>query len=92
MFGVVTLTRHRAFDLEKRQHLFATNVLKPLAPREVGIFGMGAVSDVGVDLQAAEEELEKEWSKKAQHGAPHGTTIADFKGDGASVPGREQVF
>ncbi len=55
---------HRAFDLEKRQHLFANGILKPLKRDQVGIFGMGSVSDAGVDIQAAEDESEKKWSKK----------------------------
>jgi len=54
----------RAFDLEKRQHLFANGILKPLQREQVGIFGMGTVSDQGVDIQAAEEEIEKKFSRK----------------------------
>ncbi len=67
-FGVLQLkVRYdRAFDLEKRQHLFANNVLHPLKRDEAGIFGMGAVTDLGVDVKAAEEELEKKWSRKKE--------------------------
>ncbi|OCF37642.1 hypothetical protein I316_00769 [Kwoniella heveanensis BCC8398] len=53
-----------AFDLEKRQHLFANGIIKPLAPHQVGFYGMGKVDDLGVDIQRAEDELEKQWSRK----------------------------
>ncbi|KIR59133.1 hypothetical protein I314_05117 [Cryptococcus bacillisporus CA1873] len=53
-----------AFDLEKRQHLFANNIIRPLQPDQVGFYGMGRVDDLGVDIQKAEDELEKKWSQK----------------------------
>ncbi|OXB34013.1 hypothetical protein LQV05_002113 [Cryptococcus neoformans] len=53
-----------AFDLEKRQHLFANNIIQPLQPEQVGFYGMGQVDDLGVDIQKAEDELEKKWSQK----------------------------
>ncbi|AFR98428.1 hypothetical protein C343_06406 [Cryptococcus neoformans C23] len=53
-----------AFDLEKRQHLFANNIVQPLQPEQVGFYGMGRVDDLGVDIQKAEDELEKKWSQK----------------------------
>ncbi|OXC67796.1 hypothetical protein AYX13_03691 [Cryptococcus neoformans] len=53
-----------AFDLEKRQHLFANNIIQPLQPEQVGFYGMGRVDDLGVDIQKAEDELEKKWSQK----------------------------
>ncbi|KAL7419305.1 hypothetical protein Q5752_006142 [Cryptotrichosporon argae] len=53
-----------AHDLEKRQHLFSAGVLRPLAPPQVGILGMGAMSDNGLDIQAAEDALEQQWSRK----------------------------
>ena len=31
---------------------------------EAGIFGMGAVTDLGVDIRQAEEEIERKWSRK----------------------------
>lgn len=55
---------YRAFDLEKRQHLFANNIIQPLQPDQVGFYGMGRVDDLGVDIQEAEDELEKKWSQK----------------------------
>lgn len=55
---------YRAFDLEKRQHLFANNIVQPLQPEQVGFYGMGRVDDLGVDIQKAEDELEKKWSQK----------------------------
>lgn len=48
--------------MEKRQHLFSAGVIQPLKPREVGFYGMGAVSDVGVDIQTAEKEIERKFS------------------------------
>ncbi|WVN89115.1 uncharacterized protein L203_104331 [Cryptococcus depauperatus CBS 7841] len=54
-----------AFDLEKRQHLFRNNIIKPLQPQDVGFYGMGRVDDLGIDIQKAEEEIEKKkWSQK----------------------------
>jgi len=67
---------HRAFDLEKRQHLFASNVMKPLKRDEAGVFGMGAVTDLGVDLRQAEEEIEKKWSRRALHGREGDTKVS----------------
>lgn len=51
----------RAFDMEKRQHLFSAGVIPPLKPHQVGFYGMGSVSDVGVDIQAAEKEIEQKF-------------------------------
>lgn len=48
--------------MEKRQHLFSAGVIQPLQPREVGFYGMGAVSDVGVDIQTAEKEIERKFT------------------------------
>jgi len=64
--GIMAEYRDRAFDLEKRQHLFANQVLKPLKRDEAGFFGMGAVSKVGVDIHQAEEEIEMKWSRNPQ--------------------------
>jgi hypothetical protein len=52
----------RAFDMEKRQHLFSAGVIQPLKPHQVGFYGMGSVSDVGVDIQGAEKEVEQKFS------------------------------
>lgn len=52
----------RAFDMEKRQHLFSAGVIKPLEPHQVGFYGMGSVSDLGVDIQSAEKEIEQKYS------------------------------
>ena len=81
----------RAFDLEKRQHLFANHVLQPLQPDQVGIFGMGSVSDANIDIQAAEDELERKWSKKA---VSESKPIAELKGEGigSSKPGEERLL
>ena len=87
----------RAFDLEKRQHLFSNNVIPPLTRTQVGIFGMGAVTDLGVDIQAAEDELERKWSKKGEvRGSKQGTDqpSLEFKGDtiGAGEKGKERIL
>lgn len=57
------LTSGRAFDLEKRQHLFHHRVLKPLPPNMVGLWGTGSIHDVNVDIQAAEAEIERKWAE-----------------------------
>jgi len=51
-----------SFDMEKRQHLFAAGVIQPLQPHQVGFYGMGSVSDIGIDIQAAEKEIERKWA------------------------------
>jgi hypothetical protein len=48
--------------MEKRQHLFSAGVIEPLKPHQVGFYGMGSVSDVGVDIQSAEKEIERKFS------------------------------
>ncbi|ORY34271.1 hypothetical protein BCR39DRAFT_575803 [Naematelia encephala] len=53
-----------AHDLEKRQHLFSHGILSPLPPDQTGFYGMGAVTDLGVDIQQAEDQIEQKWSKK----------------------------
>ena len=55
----------RAFDMEKRQHLFSAGVIQPLQPAQVGFYGMGAVTDLGVDIQAAEKEIERKFATTA---------------------------
>ena len=57
-----------AFDLEKRQHLFAHGVIKPLAPNETGFYGSGPFNDQGVNIQKAEDEIDAKFSLK-QHAA-----------------------
>jgi hypothetical protein len=47
--------------MEKRQHLFSAGVIHPLQPKQVGFYGMGAVHDLGVDIQAAEKEIERKF-------------------------------
>jgi hypothetical protein len=61
----------RAFDMEKRQHLFSAGVIKPLQPAQVGFYGMGAVTDLGVDIQAAEKEIERKFTSTAGDGEVH---------------------
>ena len=55
----------RAFDLEKRQHLFHHAILKPLPRNMVGIWGTGSIHDVGVDIQAAEKKIEQYWADQS---------------------------
>ena len=61
----------RAFDMEKRQHLFSAGVIQPLQPAQVGFYGMGAVTDLGVDIQAAEKEIERKFTSGAGEGEVH---------------------
>lgn len=58
----------RAFDMEKRQHLFSAGVIKPLQPAQVGFYGMGAVTDLGVDIQGAEKEIERKFGSTTIEG------------------------
>lgn len=57
-------TESRAFDLEKRQHLFAKHIFPPLQPHQTGFYGSGIVTDLGVDIQKAEDEIDAEFSTK----------------------------
>lgn len=84
----------RAFDLEKRQHLFATGLIKPLQPDQVGFYGMGAINDLGVDIQAAEKEVERKWSGRSGGYDREGEPIVELKGEGlgVGVKGTEQVL
>jgi len=61
---VKILTFYRAFDLEKRQHLFAKGIFPPLLPHQTGFYGSGIVTDLGVDIQKAEDEIDAEFSAK----------------------------
>ncbi|KAK8866100.1 hypothetical protein IAR55_001251 [Kwoniella newhampshirensis] len=81
-----------AFDLEKRQHLFANNILKPLQPSQVGFYGMGRVDDLGIDIQKAEDEIDKKFSKKM--GISDADAVFEIKGAGigAGEKGREKVL
>ncbi|WVF70297.1 hypothetical protein IAT40_005086 [Kwoniella sp. CBS 6097] len=91
-----------AFDLEKRQHLFGNDIIKPLQPHQVGFYGMGTVDDLGVDIQRAEDELEMRWSQKTGkvEGSEKVVTggddvpVLEFKGAGLGVDdkGREKVL
>jgi hypothetical protein len=54
----------RAFDLEKRQHLFANHIIPPLQPHQTGFYGSGIVTDLGVDIQKAEDEIDARFSAK----------------------------
>lgn len=53
-----------AFDLEKRQHLFANNIIPPLPRGKVGFFGMGSADELELDIQGAEREIDAKWSQK----------------------------
>ncbi|WRT64340.1 uncharacterized protein IL334_001272 [Kwoniella shivajii] len=86
-----------AFDLEKRQHLFSARVIKPLLPNQVGFYGMGKVDDLGVDIQKAEDEIDKKFSKKSMESSSHNDNdqnILEIKGKGIGVAesGREKVL
>ncbi|WVR06044.1 hypothetical protein IAU60_003072 [Kwoniella sp. DSM 27419] len=83
-----------AFDMEKRQHLFGNQIIKPLPPSQVGFYGMGSVDDLGVDIQKAEDELEKQWSRKKRKEVNEDAAILEVKGAGlgAAEKGREKVL
>lgn len=83
----------RAFDLEKRQHLFANGIIKPLERHQVGFYGSGIITDVGVDIQKAEDEIDAKWSAKGQK-AGDDSAIFELKGQGigSGQPGREKLL
>ncbi|KAL1405979.1 hypothetical protein Q8F55_007662 [Vanrija albida] len=75
-----------AHDLEKRQHLFAHGVLRPLPPARVGIFGTGTPLDMTPEVRRAGAEIEKRWSAKPVF-APTAGEDGDVStpGEGAEV-------
>ncbi|WVQ77005.1 hypothetical protein IAR50_006684 [Cryptococcus sp. DSM 104548] len=89
-----------AFDMEKRQHLFEHGIIQPLQPDQVGFYGMGQVDDVGIDIQRAEDELEKKWSLKkgqededdARVARTGGGGVVSEKEAGTGVKGAKGVF
>lgn len=85
---------HRAFDLEKRQHLFANGIIKPLERNQVGFYGSGIITDVGVDIQKAEDEIDAKWSAKATKDRQGDDAILELKGEGlgSSRPTREKLL
>lgn len=83
--------------MEKRQHLFATGLIKPLQPNQVGFYGMGAINDLGVDIQAAEKQIEQTWAGVGGANGGYdgeGEPIVEIKGDGlgVGVKGSERVL
>lgn len=83
----------RAFDLEKRQHLFANGIIPKLQPGQVGFYGSGIVTDLGIDIQKAEDELEAKWSSKGAKRSGD-EPILELKGEGigSAHAGRETVL
>ena len=61
---------------------------------------MGTVTDLGVDIQAAEKEIEKKWSSTSTSttggggGVKEDTSVVEVRGEivGASRPGVEKVL
>jgi hypothetical protein len=82
---------NRAFDMEKRQHLFSAGVIQPLQPSQVGFYGMGAVTDLGVDIQAAEKEIERKFGTTTNTSDGQSFELKGA-GLGAESLGREKVF
>jgi hypothetical protein len=82
----------RAFDMEKRQHLFSAGVIQPLQPRQVGFYGMGAVTDLGVDIQAAEKEIERKFANITEEQAGGPAFELRGPGLGSESVGREKVL
>lgn len=79
--------------MEKRQHLFANGIIKPLQPHQVGFYGSGIVNDLGVDIQKAEDLIDEKFSAKpGRH--PDDTPLVEVRGEGvgASEAGREKVL
>ncbi|WWC86434.1 uncharacterized protein L201_001311 [Kwoniella dendrophila CBS 6074] len=83
-----------AFDLEKRQHLFSAGIIKPLLPNQVGFYGMGKVDDLGIDIQKAEQEIDKKFSQRKSDSGSDGKGIFEIKGKGLGVDesGREKIL
>lgn len=76
----IRLITNRAFDMEKRQHLFANRIIQPLKPDQVGFYGMGLVNDLGIDIQGAEDEIDRRFSQKG--GVEDVSPILEVKGQG----------
>lgn len=68
--------------MEKRQHLFSAGVLKPLPPHQTGFYGMGIITDVGVDIQAAEKEIDSQFSQRGEKQGSKGTGTLNLRGEG----------
>ncbi|RXK39241.1 hypothetical protein M231_03461 [Tremella mesenterica] len=81
-----------AFDLEKRQHLFSHQALQPLPPSQVGFFGSGGVSNTDLNIQAAEEEIERRWSQKPHDDSTSPAIELQGSGLGVSEAGKEKVL
>ncbi|WWC66210.1 uncharacterized protein I206_100111 [Kwoniella pini CBS 10737] len=84
-----------AFDLEKRQHLFSAGVIKPLPPTQVGFYGMGKIDDLGVDIQKAEEDIDRKFSKKSHEKVDTSEGgIFELKGEGlgSAEGGKEKIL
>jgi hypothetical protein len=79
--------------LEKRQHLFANGIIPKLQPSQVGFYGSGIVTDLGIDIQKAEDELEAKWSsKRAKGGADEPVFELKGAGVGSAQAGREKLL
>lgn len=80
--------------MEKRQHLFSAGVLKPLPPHQTGFYGMGIITDVGVDIQAAEKEIDSKFSQRSKDKAGSDDAALDIKGRGigSGSAGKEQIL
>ena len=85
---------HRAFDLEKRQHLFANGIIQPLQPHQVGFYGSGSVSDLGVDIQKAEDMIDAKFSSKPGKNGDLDGSLLELKGEalGSGRAGKEEVL
>jgi hypothetical protein len=83
--------------MEKRQHLFSAGVIQPLQPRQVGFYGMGAVHDLGVDIQAAEKEIERKFGsdyvdvREDKEGRASAFELKGM-GVGSTSAGREKIL
>lgn len=91
---VVFANLARAFDMEKRQHLFSAGVLKPLPPHQTGFYGMGIITDVGVDIQAAEKEIDSKFSQRNKDNAGSDDVTLNIKGRGigSGTAGQEKLL
>lgn len=89
---LTTLHHSRAFDMEKRQHLFSNGIVKPLNPNQVGFYGMGSINDLGVDIQGAEDEIDREFSRKKLAQGKHATMELRGEGIGSAEAGREKLL
>jgi hypothetical protein len=60
----------------------------------VGLWGTGSIHDVDVDIQKAEEEIERKWAERGggDMGEPSGSVELKGPGIGSGLRGKESAL